>query len=141
VPEYGRERCEELGTGRPALDELLHIAQTQVEREREAASQANGWLVCDTSPLTTRIYADHDHAATEPTPVPPALDELAQRHYDRVLLCAPDFGFVQDGSRRGEVFRALQHERTVAWLAALGSAPLTVHGSLAARVDQALRAL
>jgi HTH-type transcriptional repressor of NAD biosynthesis genes len=40
----------------------------------------------------------------------PALERLAERAYDTILLCAPDFPFVQDGTRCDTEFRSMQHE-------------------------------
>jgi NadR type nicotinamide-nucleotide adenylyltransferase len=131
VPEYGRTRCEQLGTGAPSLDELLHIAHTQVEHERQHALQAHGWLICDTSPLTTRLYAELDHGEA-----PTELQELSLRHYDLVVLCEPDFGFVQDGTRRDEGFRRAQHERTQQALQQQGRSFLAVRGDVRQRLQQ-----
>jgi nicotinamide riboside kinase len=39
----------------------------------------------------------------------PELETLCQRRYDRVFLCAPDFPFVQDKTRKNDDFRARQH--------------------------------
>lgn len=103
VPEYGRELWE-AKRGALVFDDLLAIAQRQIEMEDEAAGHANRFLFCDTSPLTTLFYSQHlfQRAA-------PALEELAHRAYDLTVLCAPDFPFVQDGTRQPESFRLLQH--------------------------------
>lgn len=103
VPEYGRELWE-AKRGALVFDDLLAIGQRQVEMEDEAAGRANRYLVCDTSPLTTLFYSQHMFQR-----VAPALEELARRAYDLTLLCAPDFPFVQDGTRQPESFRLLQH--------------------------------
>ena len=132
VAEYGRERWLDIG-GTFSLDELLAVAQEQVAREEGAAAGAKGWLVCDTSPLTTLVYALLDHGSA-----PAELTRLARRPYDLVLLCAPDFAFVQDGARRDASFRADQHALTLRTLADLGHAHVLVHGSLEARVAQVL---
>ena len=39
----------------------------------------------------------------------PELRALAERRYDLAVLCAPDFDFVQDGTRRDKAFRDEQH--------------------------------
>lgn len=82
-------------------DDLLHIACEQVRREQQA--EANHYLICDTSPLTTLFYAldQYGHAPQE-------LHQLAEREYSLVVLCGAEFPFVQDGTRQGEVFRARQ---------------------------------
>ena len=136
VPEYGRERWEQVGGGVLSVDELVHVAQVQVQREIDAAQAANGWLVCDTSPLTTLQYCLLDHGQA-----PEKLQRLAERPYDLAVLCAGDFGFVQDGTRRDDAFRAEQQARTIEALQQLGARYLTVHGSVEERIAQVLTAL
>lgn len=136
VPEYGRQLWEEV---RHTLDvaELLHVARHQVELEdAAAAAQGAGWIVCDTTPLTTLQYCLHDHGHA-----PPELQALAHRPYDLTVVCVPDFDFVQDGCRRDDGFRAAQHAWTLAQLQAQRVPCLAVHGSVAARVAQVLAQL
>lgn len=136
VAEYGRERWEQLGGGVLPVHELLHVAQVQVQREIDAAQQARGWLVCDTSPLTTLQYCLLDHGTA-----PSALQHLAQRPYDLTVLCDGDFRFVQDGTRRDAGFRARQQARTAEALSQRGARWLLVRGSVEERVERVLAAL
>lgn len=135
VPEYGRQRWEEL---RETLDvaELVHVAQHQVELEDDAAAQRGGWIVCDTTPLTTLQYCLHDHGQA-----PPELQALARRTYDLTVVCEPDFDFVQDGCRRDDSFRQAQHAWTLAQLQAHGVAWLSVRGPVPERVAAVLQHL
>jgi len=135
VAEYGRQRWEEL---RETLSvaELVMVARRQVALEDEAALNAQVWLVCDTTPLTTLQYCLHDHGQA-----PAELETLARRHYDLTVVCEPDFGFVQDGCRRDDGFRSRQHAWTVQQLTAMDARWLAVHGPVAARVVQVLQAL
>lgn len=135
VPEYGRELWERV---RHTLDvdELMHVARHQVELEVQAAALRAGWIVCDTTPLTTLQYCLHDYGAA-----PAELHALARRAYDVTVVCAPDFAFVQDGCRRDEAFRAEQHAWTLAQLRTQGVACLVVGGPVAQRVAQVARAL
>lgn len=135
VPEYGRQRWEEL---RETLGvaELVHVAQHQVELEDEAAAQRSGWIVCDTTPLTTLQYCLHDHGQA-----PPELLALARRAYDLTVLCEPDFDFVQDGCRRDDSFRNAQHAWTLAQLQDHGVSYLSVRGSVPDRVASVLQHL
>ena len=132
VPEYGRQRWEELRTTLSEHD-LVHVARTQVKWEDEHKASNSGWLVCDTTPLTTLQYCLHDHGRS-----PSELHELARRRYDVTVVCQPDFDFVQDGCRRDDAFRAEQHRWTLARLRELGVEPLIVHGSVQARLAQVL---
>jgi nicotinamide riboside kinase len=76
VPEYGRELWERR-SGSLELADLLQIAEQQIEREEALAGQANEWLICDTSPLTTLFYSRHLFGKAEP-----ALEALAARPYE-----------------------------------------------------------
>ena len=132
VPEYGRQRWEELRQTL-SVEELLQVARTQIAWESEQAPQAQRWLICDTTPLTTLQYCLHDHGRA-----PPELCELARRSYELTVVCEPDFEFVQDGCRRDPAFRAEQHAWTLARLAERGVVPCVVHGSVEQRVAQVL---
>lgn len=140
VPEYGRQRWEEL---RETLSvaELVEVARVQHAWEDEALPRANpatgGWLVCDTTALTTLQYCLHDHGTA-----PPELQaRAAEPRYALVVVCEPDFDFVQDGCRRDDAFRHAQHAWTLRRLAALGQPVLPVRGPVAARLQQVLDAL
>ena len=103
APEYGRERWV-ANAGLLEYEDMLHIGEMQVAREEAMLQQADRFLVCDTTPLTTLCYSEATFGRAEAR-----LMELAQRRYDTILLCAPDFPFVQDGTRRDTEFRSLQH--------------------------------
>ena len=102
--EYGRELWEDKN-GALAFEDMLHIAQVQIDRERSLAAKSTDWLFCDTSPLTTAFYTKEMFGKMDP-----ALERLSHTKYDMTFLCAPDFDFVQDGTRQGPEFRARQHE-------------------------------
>jgi HTH-type transcriptional repressor of NAD biosynthesis genes len=135
VPEYGRELWEQK-SGALAFDDLLDIASVQVAREERLAQQAIRWLACDSTPLTTLCYS---HAMFGKADA--ALEALAERRYDILLLCAPDFPFVQDGTRRDTEFRARQHEWYQDILDKKQIAYTVVAGSLEQRVQHALTLL
>ena len=135
VPEYGRQRWEELRETL-SVDELMRVARRQVELEDEYALRATGWLVCDTTPLTTLQYCLHDHGQA-----PPALHRWARRSYDLTLVCMADFEFVQDGCRRDDAFRAEQQAWTLARLAEQRVQPILLRGDASQRLECALQAL
>jgi HTH-type transcriptional repressor of NAD biosynthesis genes len=103
APEYGRELWVER-SGVLAYEDMLHIAQVQVAREAALVQVAKRFLLCDTTPLTTLCYSLEMFGRADPQ-----LITLAERAYDTILLCAPDFPFVQDGTRRDTEFRSMQH--------------------------------
>ena len=135
VPEYGRQRWEELRITL-SVDELVAVARRQIALEEAALAQASHWLVCDTTPLTTLQYCLHDHHQA-----PAELQALARRPYDLSVVCQPDFDFVQDGCRRDDGFRRQQHAWTLERLARQGVEPLIVGGALTDRVAQVKQAL
>ncbi len=135
VAEYGRELWERQG-GVLSPDDLRAIAREQVRREDAAAPHARGVLVCDTSPLTTWGYSGWMFGAPDP-----ALETLADRRYEGVVLCAPDIPFVQDGTRQQAAFRERQHAWYFAQVARLGLPLLQVRGPVAQRVEQVVQAL
>jgi nicotinamide riboside kinase len=99
------------------------IAERQVALEDAAARHAHRFLFCDTSPLTTLLYSEAMFGAASPV-----VEASAARWYDLAVLCAPDFPFVQDGTRRDASFRSWQHhwyverlqERELPWILVSG---------------------
>lgn len=133
--EFGREHWEARG-GALTYDDLLYIARVQVAREETLSTTANRWLVCDTTPLTTQLYCEVMFGRVEP-----ALHALAQRRYAHLFLCAPDFAFVQDGTRRDAAFRQAQHDAYVQALSAQGVAFHVLTGPVQQRIAQVLQIL
>ncbi len=130
VPEYGRQRWKEQ-QGKLTLQDLAEIAHIQIDTEEAALSTAHRYLFCDTSALTTLGYAGWMFDTQ-----PEALLNLAQRRYDHVLLCEPDFDFVQDGTRRDTEFQRRQQRWYEEQLVMRGEPVLRVHGRVAERVSQ-----
>lgn len=130
VAEYGRTLWEEKG-GVLEYPDLLAIAREQVRREEAACLRSYRHVFCDTSPLTTLLYCLHMFGRAEPE-----LFDLAVRPYDLLVLCAPDFPFVQDGTRRDESFRTFQHRWYLKALSVLGMPCLLVTGNMENRIAQ-----
>lgn len=130
VAEFGRELWE-MQNGELHFADMLRIGHEQIEREEKAARRANRWLFCDTSPLTTLFYSRHMFGQADP-----ALERMAERRYDHVILCAPDFDFVQDGTRQPPAFRIAQHEWYLEELQRREIPCLLVAGSLEQRVER-----
>lgn len=133
--EFGREWWLERN-GQLRFEDLLFIARKQVEREDESSLRAARYLFCDTSPLTTLLYCLDLFGKADLE-----LEALATRRYDLTLLCAPDFEFVQDGTRREPEFRLQQHAWYVQELERRGIPYMEVKGSLESRVAQVRLAL
>jgi HTH-type transcriptional regulator, transcriptional repressor of NAD biosynthesis genes len=135
VHEYGRELWVEKGGDLPFEDFAL-IGRVQIGREDEAAARARRFVFCDTTPLTTLFYCYDSFGRADPE-----LLEAAARRYETTVLCAPDFDFVQDGSRRDDKFRALQTEWYERELAARDMPYTIVGGTLEERVEKLRREL
>lgn len=133
VAEYGRERWE-LQDGHLSEADLLAIAEEQIRREDAALGRARGWLVCDTTPWTTLGYAHWMFGRADQR-----LESIARRRYDRLVLCAPDFQFVQDGTRRDSDFRQQQHAWYLQGIRSRGSPWILAEGSIDSRVDEIVR--
>jgi nicotinamide riboside kinase len=93
-------------------------------------------LFCDTSPLTTALYSQLLFGR-----VSRELEVLAESRYALTVYCAPDFPFVQDGTRVGPEFQAEQDVRTRQELKRRGIPFLQVHGPVSERVVAVLDAL
>ncbi len=129
VEEFGRELWERKN-GELEFSDMLVIARTQIQMEQEALRRANRYLFCDTSPLTTLFYSDHLFGQTDSE-----LSVLATRSYDTTILCAPDFAFIQDGTRQPQSFRTLQHEWYLRELHSRQIPFLVATGTLANRIE------
>lgn len=135
VAEYGRELWDARG-GKLDFDDLLAIAREQVRREEAAllSPATHRFLFCDTTPLTTLFYSRElfERAA-------PELEILALRPYHHLFLCADDFAFQQDGTRRDPAFRS----KGQAWhRERLGQSPHPILiGPVRSRIEQARASL
>lgn len=139
VAEYARSRWDAVGSSGFGYADMLAIAQTQVQLEEQIAAAAPPecrFLLCDTTPLTTLFYCLDAFGKA-----PLALWGFSTRAYGAVLLCVPDFAFVQDGQRTGDAFRQRQHAWLVSALAERDIAPVVLHGDVPTRVQRALMAL
>jgi len=130
VVEYGRTLSEEKDNNL-IYEDLLKIAKTHVSHEESAAESANKYLFVDTSPLTTLFYSNHLFGKSDPE-----LVWLSHRKYDRTFLCAPDFNFVQDGTREGDNLRERQHEWYLQKLAERNISFVLLEGDLETRTEK-----
>jgi NadR type nicotinamide-nucleotide adenylyltransferase len=136
VPEYGRQVWAEK-EGVLDFEDMEEIGRVQIATEEAAARRANRFVICDTSPLTTLFYSGLLFGGR----TSPGLERMAERGYDLTVLCAPDFGFVQDGTRYGGEFRDRQHAWYLRELEARRIPFLLATGSLEDRIAQVEAAL
>lgn len=101
VPEYGRAYCEAHGTD-IGINELIHIAQTQDAMNCAAAARAAelgaGFVLFDTDPLITAVWADMMFGATQGYRREVYFDSFTG-FADLYLLLDIDLPFVNDGLR------------------------------------------
>jgi HTH-type transcriptional repressor of NAD biosynthesis genes len=139
VPEYGREysaqKLAREGGYFWRSEEFAHIAQTQCEREDEAARRANKVLICDTDAFATSIWHRryHDDRSPEVECI-----VAAHRRPDLYLLTDVSTPFVQDGTRDGEAIREWMHQTFVEELIAQQRTYLLLTGPLQKRFDTAM---
>ena len=94
VPEYARTYIDHLN--RPYQEnDLLAIAQGQVQQEDEAARSRPKLLLCDTSLLVIKIWSDYRYGRCHPW----IEEQLAHRPIDHYLLCRPDLPWQPDPQR------------------------------------------
>ncbi|MBI4783751.1 MAG: AAA family ATPase [Oscillatoriophycideae cyanobacterium NC_groundwater_1537_Pr4_S-0.65um_50_18] len=141
VPEYGRGYWE----GRrytPQSEqwdtyEFVQIAKGQANWEDDLAMRSNRLLICDTDPLATHVW----HRRYTGT-YAKAVEQIADsRDYDLYILTAPDFAFVQDGTREGEHIRLEMHQWFVEALKQKGKRYITVEGCHEERMSDAVAAI
>ena len=138
VPEYGRTYWE----GRRyradqtwRSEEFAHIAVTHHRIAGDLAGQASrGVLILDTDALVTAVWHRRYLGASSP--------ELqmyaAANRPDHYLICAPDFDWVQDGTRESAADRLDMHRVTVELADASGTPFTVLKGGPARRLTEAI---
>ncbi len=92
VPEYGRAYCEEHGTD-VDMHDLVVIAQRHATMTRAARTRARDWLILDTDPVMTAVWAEMMHGRGDPW-----FDRFDD-YADIYLLLDIDLPWVDDGLR------------------------------------------
>ena len=130
VPEYLREFVD-AHQRVPREEDQYGIGLTQIAREDAAALRANGFLLCETTPLMTALYSKVYWGRVDAQLA--ALD--AVHDYALTLVTAPDGPWVPDGlQRESEAVRQSVHALVLANLRARGIAHTVVAGNPAQRM-------
>lgn len=140
APEYGRAYWE----GRRYLEDshawspadFRRIATGQRACEEDLARRANRVLFCDTDVLATAVWERRYLG-----PETPLRWDLGGARRDLYLLTAPDFPFVQDGTRESEHLREVAHEWFLEALEGQEAPWLLLEGSSEDRLAQATAAV
>jgi HTH-type transcriptional regulator, transcriptional repressor of NAD biosynthesis genes len=132
VHEFGRELWEAQNLEGTFADHLK-TARRQHEREEAARRQARRYVFCDTNPWTTLQWSLRSYGTADAR-----LFDLVEQTLDEYvwILCEPDFGWIQDGTREMDDGEALRfHEQHVDDLARRGVPFTTVSGPVPDRVE------
>jgi HTH-type transcriptional regulator, transcriptional repressor of NAD biosynthesis genes len=131
VREFGREYWI-AKKGLLSSNDMCFIALRQSRLERLAAARATGYVICDTTPLTTMFY--HRWTLIQGAKVPSRMQRLAAQRYDLTVLCEDDIPHEQDGTRDSAAFRTQQQADYRAYLVKLDTPWISVHGSVSQRI-------
>jgi HTH-type transcriptional repressor of NAD biosynthesis genes len=98
VPEYAREFLQEKfdrGEGECQIQDLLPIANGQIQSENDLAFEANKVLFCDTDLLVTMVYSEIYYGEVDPILEKAALEN----NYSLYILTGTDVPWVADDLR------------------------------------------
>ncbi|WP_287881699.1 ATP-binding protein [Aquitalea sp.] len=135
VTEYARDYY----ANRPyqvAMPDIEAIACGQLQAEQAAARQ-HDWLVCDTTVLICKIWAEVAFGQASPA----LLQHYRPQDYVLTLLTATDIPWQPDPLRSHPAERDWLLSLYQAELAAVGIVPVLLQGSEAQRLQQAWHAL
>jgi nicotinamide riboside kinase len=106
VPEYARTYLQE-HNGECSLENMIHIASSQIASEYELLHLANKVIFSDGSPIASSIWSLRYFNEVEPE-----LQELVlSHHYDLYLLTDIDLPWKADGLRDSEAERLWLNEK------------------------------
>ncbi len=140
MPEYGRAYWQEHAVDRRLTPEqLVHIAETHMQREEGLLRESDRFLFVDTSALTTYHFALDYHGFALPE-----LEEMARisRHrYGPVFLCGDDIPYADTWDRSGPDHRAGFQEMIRADLKARTINYVLLKGDLETRMERVCETL
>ncbi|MBL7912339.1 MAG: ATP-binding protein [Bacteroidia bacterium] len=101
VPEYAREYFDDSDIYNYTQNDLIVIAQKQIELENAQLKKAKRFLFSDTTLITIKIWAELEFKQT------PAfiIEHLNKVNYDHYLIMDNDMKWVKDGLRQNKFSR------------------------------------
>jgi len=133
LPEYARAYLSHLK--RPYLPEdVVHIAQCQMQWEAVWEKQATGLLFCDTALLVPKIWMLYKYGYCDDW----IETQLRSRHYDLFLLCDTDLPWEDDPLREHPEEREALFKLYQATLEAMKAPYIVLSGTVEARLVQAI---
>jgi HTH-type transcriptional repressor of NAD biosynthesis genes len=135
MPEYGAEYwLKHQMERRLTLDQFEEIAPEHNIREDTLVQQSRRFLFCDTSPITTYMFAKDYHGSAGP--ILTRLAREAEKRYDLFFLCDTDIPYDDTWDRSGEQKRQWFQKQVIADLAERKVPFFRVSGTLEQRVAQ-----
>ncbi|MDZ7618480.1 MAG: AAA family ATPase [Patescibacteria group bacterium] len=133
MPEYGAEYWQERQVDRRiTLDQFEEIAPEHNRREDALTLESRRYLFCDTSPITTYVFAKDYHGRAGP--VLSRLAREAEKRYDLVFLCGTDIPYADTWDRSGDQKRTWFQCQIVGDLAERGIPFFRLGGTLDERI-------
>lgn len=137
VPEYAREYFNDSDIYNYTLEDLVIIAQKQVELEKNKMNEANRVLFCDTSLITLKIWAELEFKTT-----PHYIEEhLKLVKYDHYLITDNQIPWVADRLRENKHSRELILRMNLLEVKKSGIPYSLISGGDQERLKNALKAL
>ncbi len=135
MPEYGAEYWLERQIDRRiTIEQFEEIAPEHNRREDALALQSRNYLFCDTSPITTYVFAKDYHGSAGP--VLTRLATEAEKRYDLFFLCDTDIPYADTWDRSGDQKRKWFQNQIVGDLAERRVPFFRVSGELDQRIAQ-----
>ncbi len=134
VPEYARTYLEQRAR-EPVAEDMSVIAMGQVASEDALARRANRVLICDTDPLTTRLWSELLFGACDPRVA------SLERSYPLTLVTDAEVPFVPDPVRYRPDDRRAFLASCVSALEQAGRPFVILRGDWAQRFDAARKAI
>jgi NadR type nicotinamide-nucleotide adenylyltransferase len=103
VPEYAREYFNDSDIYNYTLEDLVIIAEKQVQLENQLIEKANRFLFCDTTLITLKIWAELEFSQT------PAFmeEQLNKPRYDHYFITDNQIPWTEDPLRQNKFGREL----------------------------------
>lgn len=136
VSEYAREYIELLD--RPYnYNDILTIAQRQIENEKSAINKANRYLFSDTELIVTKIWCLHKYQQCHEW----ILQQIHQNTYDLFLLCDIDLPWEYDPQREHPHLREYFFNVYKKELENYGFPYIVISGNYDERLQKAINAI
>ena len=140
MPEYGADYwLEHQVDRRITLEQFEEIAPEHNRRENQLVLESRNYLFCDTSPITTYVFAKDYHGCV--SPVLTQLAREAEKRYDLFFLCDTDIPYADTWDRSGDQKRQWFQNQITDDLAERRVPFFRISGPLEERITQVNRVL